>query len=154
MKRLGLGNLWPICKPLYYLLVAQINCLYQNEHNILFQMPEILYLTLSNHEAVMGWVWVWCSLHFKGVIIVKRNFWKVRPKRKQFFSVGRAYANVGTASILWYWKSVHSHVWTHLTALRWTALSLEIFEPVNGHQTVEQYSSLTEDERELCRQKI
>jgi len=35
----------------------------------------------------------------------------VRPKRKQFFSVGRAYANVGTASILWNWKSVHSHVW-------------------------------------------
>jgi len=29
---------------------------------------------------------------------------------------------------------------THLAALRWTASSLEIFESVNGHQTVEQYS--------------
>ena len=30
---------------------------------------------------------------------------------------------------------------THLAALRWAASSLEMFESVNGHQTVEQYSN-------------
>jgi len=45
------------------------------------------------------------------------------------FSVGQAYANVGTASCLWHLKSCL----TYLAALHWTDLSWETLESVNGH---------------------
>ena len=64
------------------------------------------------------------------------------------FSVGRTYANVGTASFLWHWKSVHS-------SYVWTLDNIKFGRYLNMWMDTKLWSStLTEDEHELCRQKF